>query len=92
MKKRIIVTLVAGVMALIMFTGCGETITQSTSETTLVKYYLYETNDAKEYLTFLETFDESKYEVVDISIGYDGRSITGTYLNHYAVTYKDIEE
>lgn len=97
MKKRIIVTLVSSAMALSMLSGCGkEKVTQSTTDvsksTTLGKYYLYETTDAQEYLAFLETYDKSRYEVVDISIGYYGPSITGNYLNHYAVTYRDIEE
>lgn len=98
MKKRFIVAIVTILMALTLFSGCGEKekVTQSKAEvtetTTMGNYYLYETNDRQKYLYFLETLDESKYQVVDISIGYYGTSVTGEYINHYAVTYRTIEE
>lgn len=31
------------------------------------KYYLFRTEDVQEYFNFLENFDESKYEIIDIS-------------------------
>lgn len=92
-KKRFITLLIAIVMVATLLTGCGETTETITSkkDVSLVgSYSLFQTEDVQEYLSFLETFDESKYEIVDISTsiatGYNG---SGEY---YMVTYKTIAE
>ena len=95
MKKRFIVTIV---MTSVLVTGCGpkakttQSSTNVSEKNTLGNYYLYETMETQQYLNFLETLDESKYEIVDISIGYKNRSLIGKYINHYAVTYRTIEK
>lgn len=93
MTKRIITLLIAIVMVATLLTGCGETTQTITSEKSVLvvgSYSLFQTEDVQEYLSFLETFDESKYEIVDIStsmaVGYNG---SGEF---YMVTYKTIAE
>lgn len=93
-KKRFITLLIAIVMIATLFTGCGEetkTINSKKEVSVVGSYSLFQTTDVQEYLTFLETFDESKYEIVDIST-----SITADYgygsSEFYMVTYKTIAE
>ena len=96
MKKRFITLLLAIVMVttlLGVFTGCGyttETITSEKTQTVVGSYSLFKTTDVQEYLTFLENFDESKYEIIDISTSMD----VGVYGSDefYMVTYKKIAE
>ena len=53
-------------------------------------YQLFKTKDVQEYLNFLESFDETKYEIVDISTSMKiGTSVSGEF---YMVTYKTIAE
>jgi len=98
MKKRIVMLMLTLMISVSSLTGCGNKtqITQSSTDadnsTTVGNYFLYETSSRQEYLSFLETLDESKYEIIDISIGYYGQSITGQHINHYNVTYRVIEE
>lgn len=47
-------------------------------------YQLYQTNKIKEYLAFLETFDETKYDIVDISVSHS------EFYYFYSITYKEI--
>ena len=51
-------------------------------------YHLLKTEDEQEYLNFLENFDETQYEIVDISTSMD----TGIYQSgdFYMVTYRNI--
>ncbi len=97
MKKKILVLLIA-LLSVVNINGCGPStkVTQSKVNlpeyTTSGNYFLYETSERDEYLNFLEIFDDEKYELIDISIGYYGTAISGEYINHYAVTYKLIEQ
>lgn len=97
MKKKILVLLIA-LLSVVNINGCGSStkVTQSTVNLSEYSksgnYFLYETKERDEYLNFLETFDDEKYELVDISIGYYGIGKSGDYINHYAVTYKLIEK
>lgn len=89
MKKRIIALLIT-LITIITLCGCEtSTITQNVREeiqkepvTEVVygNYFLFETRDEQEYLNFLEDLDETKYEIVDISVN-------GHYV-YYDVTYK----
>ena len=96
-KKRFITLFIAIVMISALLTGCGpdSRTTQSTKKvdeaTALGNYFLYETEEREEYLTFLETFDNSKYEIIDISVGYTGKSVKYGYMTLYSVTYITIE-
>lgn len=49
-------------------------------------YYLYETNEKIEYVSFLADFDDSKYEMIDISV-----SVSEGIKTWYFITYKDKE-
>lgn len=49
-------------------------------------YYLFKTFDVQEYLKFLENFDETKYEIVDISTSL--HYIPKGSDEFYMVTYK----
>jgi len=90
MTKRVITLLVAILMVAALLAGCGnkETITSEKSETGTESYALFRTDDVQEYLNFLENFDETKYEIVDISVN-DGGAVTDEW---YFVTYKQIAE
>ena len=91
MKKRIIVTLLTVVMAGCWLTGCvvkTETIKSTKTETAAGSYAIFRTESVQEYFDFLENFDESKYEIIDISTS----MYTGGYADeYYVVTYKTIE-
>lgn len=98
MKKRIIAIFLTLVITSAMLVGCGDgtkkTIFRS-SDTALQKYMefegsyaIFETEDPQEYLKFLEDFDYSKYEIVDISPGRCKDYWSGRY---YIITYKIIE-
>ena len=93
-KKRVITLLLAIVMIAMLFAGCSEaetseTITSTKAEIAEGSYLLFDTTDVQEYLDFMENFDESKYEIVDISNGKYGLSYS--CFNYYIVTYKTIE-
>lgn len=99
MKKKVLMLLVVCVLVVSM-SGCmpgtkttqSKTGTESTTSTiSSGTYFLFETMNRDEYFSFLENFDESKYEIVDISV--TNRSYnTSEYINHYAITYKVAEE
>jgi len=93
MKKRIITLLLAIVVVATLLTGCGpktETITSEKTATIEGSYSLFKTVDVQEYLKFLESFDETKYEIIDISTSmFTGNYGSGTF---YMVTYKTIAE
>lgn len=96
MKKRILMLLIV-CMVVMSFSGCGAD-TKITKSGDSVKeipissdnFILYETLERDEYLSFLNDFDDSKYGVLDVSIGYYGRGLKD-YINHYAVTYADLK-
>lgn len=94
MTKRVITLLVAILMVAALLAGCGEettkTVTSSKAETVTGSYALFQTEDVQEYLNFLENFDETKYEIVDISTSMDsGYQESGEF---YMVTFKTIAE
>ena len=91
-KKRVITLLLAIVKIATLFTGCSgetsETITSEKTATVVGSYAVFQTEWVQEYLDFLENFDETKYEIVDISA-----SPGGVYTaEFYMVTYKTIAE
>jgi hypothetical protein len=89
MKKIIALILVLG--CLLTLVSCG-TDKSNTEENPLYEienvgsYYLYKTDNTSDYLGFLHNFDESKYQIVDISY-----AVSNGY-KCYLVTYKDIEK
>lgn len=92
MKKRIVLGLATLVMIATLLTGCGnstETIQSKSTQTveSAGNYFLFQTHDVDEYLSFLENFDKSKYEIIDIST-----QMSGVYTTEfYMVTYKTVE-
>ncbi len=93
MKKRFIALFFLLLIFSILLSGCSETITETINsektQTSVGTYSLFRTTDAQEYLSFLENFDETKFEIVDISTS---MSVTGYGSNEfYVVTYKTIE-
>ena len=92
MKKRLIMLFCCLSTTAVLFSGCGETSetiqSEATTQTTTGSYALFKTTDVQEYLNFLETFDETKYEIVDISPATTFSSYTTDY---YVITYKTIE-
>lgn len=87
MKKRFIALLVIVVFIVTMTTACStSTLTHSTTklggQEVVGRYHLFTTGSTTEYLQFLENFNETEYEIVDISRT-DG---------YWRVTYRNIEE
>ena len=79
----------------VLLSGCSteksETIHSETTQKSIGSYFLFRTQDAQEYLSFLENFDETKYEIVDISTSLYGIRMYGSD-EFYIVTYKTISE
>lgn len=93
MRKRIIALFCSMLVVTVLLSGCSitepETIHSETIQTSVGSYSLFRTTDIQEYLSFLEKFDETKFEIVDISTS---MSVTGYGSNEfYIVTYKTIE-
>ena len=96
MKRRIIVLLIT-LITIVTLCGCevkttttqsivGEVQKEPTTEAIYGNYFLFETVDKQEYLNFLEDFDETKYEIVNISTS---KSVGGYGSDEfYMVTYK----
>ena len=88
-RTRILLFLLILSLAALLLSSCvrvDQTIhVDETAET--ARYYLFQNNDANQYLQFLENFDEEKYEIVDISVS------CGQYISTedgilYSVTYR----
>lgn len=95
MKKRIIALFCSMLVVAVLLSGCStekksKTIHSETTQTSVGTYSLFRTEDVQEYLSFLENFDETKYEIVDISTSmsvlFNGSD------EFYIVTYKTISE
>ena len=81
--KRFIVFFITILIVCGLLTACSYTISSKNEQIGGDgKYHLFVTIKDQEYLEFLESFDETKYEIVDISHSND----------YWHVTYKNIEE
>ena len=93
MKKRFIALFFSLLMFSILLSGCSETtqtMKRETTEISVGNYSMFRTIYAEEYLSFLENFDETKFEIVDISTS---MNVTGYGSNEfYIVTYRTISE
>lgn len=90
MKKSIARVCFLLLIATVIFTGCEAETTQVISSEIAQKvegsYFLFKTRKVQEYLNFLEDFDETKYEIVDISTS---MTVSGYGSDEfYMVTYK----
>lgn len=56
-------------LVVIGLSGCSttETIHNETTKKSVGSYSIFRTSDVQECLSFLEEFDETKFEIVDIS-------------------------
>lgn len=92
MKKRIIALFCSMFVVTMLLSGCSttETIHSETTQTSVGSYSLFRTTEIQEYLSFLEEFDETKFEIVDISTSM--RVYTHGSDEFYIVTYKTILE
>lgn len=92
MKKRIIALFCSMLVVAVLLSGCStgtsETIYSETTQTSVGSYSLFRTVDIQEYLSFLEEFDETKFEIVDISTSLEDVESDEFYI----VTYKTISE
>ena len=92
MKRKIIV-LIPIFIFMFLFVGCTsdnkKAETKATSTITIGDYFLFQTDNADEYLIFLQKFDENQYEIVNIDSFI--RETEKDYNNDYfMVTYKKI--
>ena len=89
MKKRFIALFCFLLICSTVLSGCsGVTETINSEQTQVGSYSLFQTTEVKEYLSFLENLDETKYEIVDIST-----SMCRSQSNEfYMITYKTISE
>ena len=91
MKLRIVALFSMLLLIVVLCSGCSSEKSEIIQSESGIEsngiYYLFRTEEAQEYFKFLENFDESKYEIVDIST-----SMRGTWHNgsstFYIVTYK----
>lgn len=93
MKKRIITLFCSMLVVTVLLSGCcstTETIHSETTQTSVGSYSLFRTRKVQEYLSFLEEFDETKFEIVDISTSMRGNGYGSDEF--YIVTYKTISE
>lgn len=92
MKK--IALLILALIAILMLSGCNSSPTITYSDSAVLNtsesagaHCLFATTDVKDYLNFLDSFDETKYEIISINFSIDNNG----WLNYY-VTYKVLPE
>lgn len=88
MKKKAFAIVCAIMFAMISVSGCSFENDEALSSTSTSKYKLFETTKSEAYLGFLENFDYTNNEIINISISTQGTDYATTYF----VTYKDISE
>lgn len=100
--KRIFLLLLVGIVAISLASCSSSEVKETSTVTHLVttetntnvkvgSYLIFKTDNAEEYLEFLTNFDESKYEIFDISTIV--RETRFTYSDdYYMVTYKKIAD
>lgn len=91
MKKTAL--LIVALIAIFMLSGCNSSPTITYSDSAVLNnaestgaHCLFAARNSKDYLNFLDSFDEEKYEIVSINID----SIE--YKTYYYVTYKVLSE
>ena len=79
MKKKFVL-LITILLLVLLLTACSSSTITSSS---VGDYHMFSTSDVDEYLNFLENFDDSAYEIVDISVtnSSSGRPHSVTYKN-----------
>ncbi len=87
--KKIGLTIII-VICIIVLAGCCCTDQPEYIEENVEfgSYHLYRTNDPSRYLQFLDSFDDSKFEIVDISYGYCSYVDGARKHDKFFVTYR----
>ena len=90
-KLRFLILVLLLTTITIVLSGCSEYKEETShleelSESS--RYFIYKTNDTERYLLFLENFDDSKYEIVDISISRHDYTDSSHKDESYFVTYR----
>lgn len=81
MKKRISTVIVLVVLMATLLTGCGEPqLYHSTDE----NIHLFVAKNRTDYLNYLERFDDSKFEIIDIT--------PDEYHSRYMITFRNKAE
>ena len=93
MKKRSIALLVVFLVVAMLCTACSSKKNSDNIQRTQTvgDYTLFQTLDAQEYLNFLDNFDETKYEIVNISTSLNDGDIYGND-EFYMVTYRRLAQ
>lgn len=91
MKK--IALLILALIAILMLSGCEPSPTTTYSDSAVLNqtesvgtHCLFTAYNEKDYLNFLDSFDEKKYQIISINIAMD------KYCTYYYVTYKVLPE
>lgn len=103
--KRILLLLIL-IIFVISTTGCStyripitnevieekmQTVEETIIEEKVGDYLLFKTSNENEYLNFLTSFDETKYEIVHIST-FAHETSNSWHDDYYMITYKVIAE
>lgn len=90
--KNILAVAIAIIICILMIWGLSslpdvpaETISNTKTHEITGNYFLYRTTNSQEYLTFLENFDEEKFEIIDISTSMEAYK-SGEF---YIITYRE---
>ncbi len=89
-ELKIIVFVIIFIICSILLSGCANQNNPEYLEENFEfgSYHLYKTDDANRYLKFLESFDDTKYEIVDISYGYQDHVDKASKHGEFLVTYR----
>lgn len=89
-ELKIIVFVIIFIICSILLSGCANQNNPEYLEENFEfgSYHLYKTDDANRYLQFLESFDNTKFEIVDISYGYQDHVDEADKHDTFLVTYR----
>ncbi|MBR6252753.1 MAG: hypothetical protein IKR04_02825 [Clostridia bacterium] len=89
-ELKIIVFVIIFIICSILLSGCANQNNPEYLEENFEfgSYHLYKTDDANRYLKFLESFDDTKFEIVDISYGYQDHVDNASKHDEFLVTYR----
>ena len=88
--KRVLIIIIIFILCIILLSGCANQNNPEYLEENFEfgSYHLYKTNDPNRYLQFLESFDDTKFEIVYISYGYQDHVDEADKHDTFLVTYR----
>lgn len=88
--KRVLKIIIIFILCIILLSGCANQNNPEYLEENFEfgSYHLYKTDDANRYLQFLESFDNTKFEIVYISYGYQDHVDKASKHDVFLVTYR----